>query len=435
MTEKICIIGAGSSGIVAAKVLKQNGLPFDCFEKGSGIGGNWRYRNDNGQSAAYRSLHINTSKTRMAYSDFPMPETYPDFPGHADILRYFENYVDHFGFRDNIRFQTSVEEVRPAEGSSGEGHWQVTTSDGKTETYRAVLVANGHHWNPRWPEFPGEFDGEVMHAHSYDLPTDFADKRVLVVGIGNSGVDIACETSRVAEACFLSTRRSAYILPKYAFGVPLDLYTTPSSSRLPTWLQKHFFKAVLKISRGSQQRFGVPEPEHHILAAHPTISADLLHLVGHGEIKVKPNIERLMGDRVRFADGTEEKIDKIVYATGYKITFPFFKEDFLKLQDGENRVRLFRHVVHPDHPGLYFIGLVQPLGAIMPLAEAQSEWIANVLSGKAGLPDRSRMEAIIEKDLKAMAKRYVTSARHTIQVDFYPYLRDVQYEMRRQPAG
>lgn len=427
--KSVCVIGAGSSGITAVKTLRDRGIPCVCFEKGSGIGGNWRYRNDNGQSAAYASLHINTSKTRMAYADYPMPDDYPDYPHHSQILDYFEDYVDHFGIRDAIRFKTGVEEVRP----TGDGDWEVTTEDREggrtTERYRAVLVANGHHWDPKWPDFPGRFDGPTLHAHAYETPKDFEDRRVLVVGIGNSGVDIACETCRVARRTFLSTRRSAHVLPKYVFGRPVDHLATPASSHLPLAFQKLFYKVLLNVTRGPQEGFGVREPEHDILAAHPTISAELLNLVGHGRIKMMPDVAELRGGSVRFADGSEEEIDVIVYATGYKISFPFFKEDLMKTAD--NRVRLFRHVVHPDYPGLYFIGLIQPLGAVMPLAEAQSRWVAKLLAGECGLPPAEVMEREIERDLEAMARRYVASPRHTIQVDFYPYLRAVRREMRR----
>ena len=434
--DKICIVGAGSSGIAAAKVLQDHDIPFDCFEKGSGIGGNWRYLNDNGMSAAYKSLHINTSKTRMAYSDFPMPENYPDYPHHSQIVEYFEKYVDHFGFRERIRFGTGVEEVRRVE----DGDWEVTVrgegrdgggdAEAETHRYRAVVVANGHHWNAKWPDFPGTFDGRVLHSHEYKTSEGFENRRVLVVGIGNSGVDIACETSRVAAKTFLSTRRSAHVLPKYAFGLPIDHFTSAASSRLPLRLQRLAFETVLRIARGPQQRFGLPEPEHHLLQAHPTISADLLHLIGHGKIKVKPNLERLEGDSVRFADGSVEQIDILVYATGYKISFPFFRDELLRTT--ENRVRLYRHVVHPEIDGLYFIGLVQPLGAVMPLAEAQSQWVAKLLTGACVLPERARMERAIDRDLAAMRRRYVTSPRHTIQVDFYPYLRVVRGEMQRR---
>lgn len=429
--DRVCIIGAGSSGIATAKVFSDFGIDYDCFEKGSAIGGNWRFRNDNGMSSSYASLHINTSKEKMAYSDYPMPEEYPDYPHHSQIVDYFESYVDHFGFRDRLTFSTEVKSVQPTE----DGRWKVTVEDGageRSRVYGAVAVANGHHWCARWPDFEGDFEGEVMHSHDYETPEGFEGKRVLVVGIGNSGVDIACETSRIAEKVFLSTRRSAHILPKYAFGKPIDHLTSPRGAKMPLAIQRRFFELVLNIARGPQERFGVPEPEHHILQAHPTISADLLNLVGHGKITMKPNLERLDGDGVHFVDGSREEIDIVVYATGYHIRFPFLDDSILDPRN--NHVGLYRHVVHPAHPGLYFIGLVQPLGAIMPIAEAQSRWVARLLLGKTGLPDDATMRKEIERDRRAMNERYVTSSRHTIQVDFYPYMNQIHREMERSPS-
>lgn len=422
--DRICILGAGSSGIVAAKVLREHGLAVDVFEKGSGIGGNWRYRNDNGQSAAYASLHINTSKTRMAFSDFPMPDDYPPYPHHRQILAYFESYVDHFGVRAAIRFRTEVAEVAPEEGG-----WRVRLGSGEPLRYRAVLVANGHHWCPKLPDFPGELYGQSFHSHAYKTPAGLDGKRVLVVGIGNSGVDIACEVARVAAQAFLSTRRSAHVLPKFAFGRPIDLFTTPLSSHLPRALQRLAFKLILRVVQGPQEKLGVPLPRHDLLQAHPTVSADLLNLAGHGRIAVKPDVERLAGDRVRFTDGSEELVDVIIYATGYHVRFPFLAPELV--DTSENEVALYRHVIHPRLPGLFFIGLLQPLGAVMPLAEAQSKWVAKLLTGECGLPERAVMEREIARDRAAMHRRYVGSTRHTLQVDFFPYLHTIEREIRR----
>ena len=426
---KVCIVGAGSSGIAAAKTLHERGIDFDCFERGSAIGGNWRYLNDNGLSAAYASLHINTSKDKMAFSDYPMPSSYPDYPHHSQIVAYFESYVDHFGFRDKIRFKTTVEKIEKADAEGHPGAWRVTLEGGESQLYKAVLVANGHHWAKRLPSFPGHFEGQTLHAHDYKTFAGFEGKNVLIVGIGNSGVDIASEVCRVAAKTMLSTRRSAHILPKYAFGKPIDHFTSPMSSKVPMFVQQIFFKLVLGLTRGDQAKLGIPRPSHHLLQAHPTVSEELPSLVGHGRVKMRPDIEKLDGDGVVFKDGSRDQVDVIIYCTGYYIRFPFLAPELVRTEN--NQVRLYRHVVHPDHPNLYFIGLVQPLGAVMPLAEAQSVWIAEVLRGKAKLPSREKMEKAIDHDLTAMRKRYVTSDRHTIQVDFYPYLHQVQREARR----
>lgn len=418
--RKACIIGAGSSGIAACKTLHERGIPYDCFELGSGIGGMWRYQNDNGLSSAYKSLHINTSRDTMAYSDYPLPRDWPPFPDHGKVLQYFESYVDHFGFRDTITFRTKVEQVTAV----GNGDWDVTVvgPDGqrRTNRYGAVLVANGHHWNPRLPSFPGEFHGQQLHSHDYREPSMFVGKRVLVVGFGNSSCDIACESSRVAEAAFMSVRRGAHVIPKYIFGWPMDTILPPFIWRwLPWWAIRPIFGAGLWIARGSMSWYGIPEPEHHVLQEHPTISADIFNVIGHGYLKIKPNLQELCGGSVRFVDGTVEKIDIIVWCTGYNITFPFLDKSVLDPMN--NEVLLYQQVVHPDQPGLYFIGLVQPWGAIMPLAEAQAIWVADILKGNAGLPNRETMIVETKQHRASVEKRYTKSSRHTIQVDFYPY--------------
>jgi thioredoxin reductase len=431
--EKVCIVGAGSSGLTACQVLGARGIAYDCFEKGSAIGGNWRYENDNGQSSAYRSLHINSSRSLMSYKAFPMPEHYPDYPSHEHIAAYFDAYAKRFGLAEKIRFRTEVVTVEPADGC-----WQVTVEDAdgrrQTNRYRAVLVANGHHWNPRWPEPPfsgsEEFEGEQLHAHYYREPEILVGKRVLVLGIGNSAVDIAVEASRIAERTFIAMRRGAYVLPKYLGGKPIDDASPPFMSRLPLAVQRFFMGRLLKMAIGEMTDYGLPKPDHKLLEAHPTVSSELLPRLGHGDIAVKPNIDRFTGGRgIRFADGSEEEIDLVVYCTGYKISFPFLPKEVFEAQD--NRMRLYRRVVSPDHQGLYFIGFIQPLGPIMPIAEAQSEWIADLLTGKATLPSEEEMRSEISGYERRMGKRFVSSKRHTIEVDFHPYLREIRRERGR----
>ncbi len=432
--QQVCVIGAGSSGIAACQVLTARGIPFDCFEMSSQVGGNWRYRNDNGLSASYRSLHINTSRGLMAYKTFPMPEHLPPYPNHWQIAEYFDSYVDHFGFRDRIQFRTKVTRVDPA----ARGGWMVTVEpvdggEARSAHYRAVMVANGHHWDPRWPEppFPGSdsFTGEQMHAHSYDEPTIFPGKRVLVLVIGNSACDIAVEASRIADATFLAMRRGAHVIPKFIGGKPTDETSGAWFARLPLAVQRAVTSAMLKTAQGRMTDYGLPEPDHKLLEAHPTVSSDLLPRIGHGDITVKPNIDRFDGDEVVFVDGSREQIDLVIYCTGYKISFPFFDPGLISAPD--NHIPLYRRVVSPDHPGLFFIGLLQPLGAIMPLAEAQSEWVADVIEGKVRLPSPARMREVIRREDARMRERYVASKRHTIQVDFHPYLRTIARERKR----
>ncbi len=428
MSEKVCIIGAGASGMTSAKTLKEQGIPFDCFEMGSDIGGNWRYNNDNGRSAAYDSLTIDTSKDRMQFSDFPMPADYPIFPHHSQILRYFEAYVAHFGLRPCITFRTQVMHVTPA---ADRGFIvttrQVDSGQEQTGQYRAVLVCNGHHWHPKLPHFPGDFYGETAHSRSYRNPQGLADLNVLVVGIGNSGVDIACETASVARQVYLSTRRGAHVLPRFLWGRPIDKFVTPFSSRLPTYLQSFLLEKLIQLDRGDQTKFGIPKPDFRISATHGTVSTELPELVQNGRVRIKPNVSELRGEQVCFADGSLENIDVIIYATGYQITFPFFDQHLINVTN--NAIPLYHRVVPLGVPDLYFIGLLQPLGPIMPLAELQAKWVALLLTGQAALPDRATMAAEVAAYQAALRKRYVNSTRHTIQVDLFPYIRELEKEM------
>ena len=430
-TGKVAIIGAGSSGIASCQVLHARGVEFDCFEVGTQVGGNWRYMNDNGMSAAYRSLHINTSRRAMAYASYPMPDDLPDYPNHFQIAQYFDDYVDHFGFREMIRFRTEVTHVEPKDSGWAVSWRNLDSGEQGCEVYSSVLVANGHHWNPRWPEPPFEgqesFEGEQIHVHSYKEPDVMRGKRVLVLGIGNSATDLAVEASRNADATFLAMRRGAWIVPKFVGSTPTDELAPALLSRLPLAVQRFLLSRTVKKAAGVPTDYGLPEPDHKLAEAHPTVSSDLLPRLGHGDIEVKPNIARFAGGRrVEFTDGTAEEIDLIVYCTGYKISFPFFDSELLDAPD--NRIPLYRRVVHPEFNGLYFIGLVQPLGAIMPLAEAQSEWVADLLEGRVGLPSKERMHEVIRREDARMAKRYVASKRHTIQVDFHPYMRAIERE-------
>ncbi|HEX5852953.1 MAG TPA: NAD(P)-binding domain-containing protein [Solirubrobacteraceae bacterium] len=423
---KACVIGAGSSGIAAAKALHERGIDFDCFEKSDRVGGNWVFENNNGMSAAYRDLFINTSRPKMEYSDFPMPDSYPDFPHHTQIAAYFEAYVDHFGFRDKIVFQTGVQRVAREQ----DGAWTVELDTGERRSYDALLVANGHHWLPRWPEpaFPGAdtFAGHQLHAHSYVDNEIFEGKRVVVLGMGNSAMDIAVESSYVAESTYLAARQGAWIIPKYIFGKPLDQLR--NNPRVPFKIRQLFIQQLVKAYAGSPERFGLPKPNHRFGEAHPTVSGRILDRIQHGTVTPKPNISSFEGSHVRFEDGSAVEADVVVYCTGYKISFPFFDENFISAPD--NHIELFRRVFHPDIPGVYFIGLLQPLGAIMPLAEAQGEWVGDHLLGDYALPSDTEIRADIVADQTAMHRRYVASKRHTIQVDYDDYLYALVKERR-----
>jgi thioredoxin reductase len=420
---RVAVIGAGSSGIPVAKALADRDVPFVVFEASDRVGGNWVFKNKNAMSSAYRSLHINTSRDRMQYADYPMPRDYPDFPDHVLIAKYFDAYVDHFDLRRHIRFDTWVTRAERLAG----GGWAIATSgNGVAERFDVLVVANGHHWDPRGPEPspPGTFGGIAFHSHHYIDPTephDLRGKRVVVVGMGNSAMDIACELARANTAArvFLSARRGAHVIPHYWFGKPLDQLLT-----LPPWLpwpiKRTIGNLAYKLAVGDVTRVGLPMPDHRLGEAHPTISSEILPRLGRGDLAIKPIITALDGDGVRFADGTREPVDAIVWCTGYKVSFPFLDPEIASAPD--NELPLYFNMWRPGIDDLVFVGLLQPLGAIMPIAEAQARWIAAYVSGDYHLPDDDAMRKTIASDRLAMNRRYVRSVRHTMQVDFDEYL-------------
>jgi cation diffusion facilitator CzcD-associated flavoprotein CzcO len=431
---RACVIGAGSSGIAALKALVERGVPADCFEKSDRVGGNWVFGNRNGVSSAYKTLHINTSRERMEYSDFPMPKSFPDFPHHTQIARYFDDYVEHFDLRRHVSFETEVSRVR----RRSDGVWEVELDGGReTRLYDAVLVANGHHWDPRWPEppFPGRFEGEEIHSHHYTDPETLRGRDVVVLGMGNSAMDIAVDASYVARNTYLAARRGAWIIPKYVRGRPIDqpwrhgrLSSLLAKPGVPWSVRRTLLQRTIEEHVGRPEEYGLPAPDHRPGEAHPTISGRILDRLAHGAIVPKPNIAELRGERVCFEDGSSVEADLIVYCTGYKVTFPFFDEDFISAPD--NDLPLFRRVFHPEVDGVFFVALLQPLGATMPLAEAQGRWIADYLRGEYHLPARAEMLEDMRRERETMFKRYVKSKRHTMQIDYDDYMHQLAQERK-----
>ena len=373
-SPRVCVIGAGVSGLTTVKALGDWGVDHTCFEASDDVGGNWYFRNPNGRSSAYRSLHIDTSKTAISFKDFPMDERYPDFPHHAQIHGFLREYADRFGLRERIRFNTVVERAECLPG----GGWDV---DG--ERFDVLVVCNGHHWDPSYPDFPGGFDGPTIHSHHYIDPTEplaLEGKRVLVVGIGNSAVDIVSELSRkgVAERVFISTRSGAWVIPKYVLGRPVDTIVK-TNPRIPLGLQRRVARLLPRLVSGRMEDFGLPRPNHNFLEAHPTVSSELLLRLGSGDATAKPDVAELLSDRVRFADGSVEPVDAIVYATGYKITFPFFDPGFISAPG--NVLRLYKRMFKPGRQDLCFVGLGQAIPTIFPFAECQAKLVGRWLGG------------------------------------------------------
>lgn len=442
---KVCIVGAGSSGIVCCKVFRDNGIPFDCFEVSDRVGGMWAFGNPNGMSSAYRSLHINTSRRRMEYQDFPMPDDYPDFPGHEQIAAYFNGYVDHFGLRERITFNTRVIDCT----RRSEGGWDVTLATGETRYYDALVVANGHHWDPHWPDpdFPGQFSGAKIHSHHYIDPTDpvpLRGKRVVVVGFGNSAMDIACELGLKTNAArvYLSTRSGGYIYPKYLGSRPLDEIMRHPSAKpslaerlvrrcIPRRLQEAVVIPLLhwlvRSRVGEPWDYGLPRPKHPFGQTHPTISGEIHIRLGSGDVIPKPDIRRYDGNIVEFDDGSRVEADAVVYCTGYRISFPFLDPGLVSVRN--NDIALYQRMLDPRYPDLLFLALVQPLCAMMPIAEEQSKFMAAYLRGHYHPPARDDMLELMRDEHERMKARFTSSKRHTIEIDCQEYTYNLWREL------
>ncbi|MDX2014238.1 MAG: NAD(P)-binding domain-containing protein [Myxococcaceae bacterium] len=390
------------------------------FDRGHDVGGNWVFTEGAGHSSVFETTHIISSKAYSEYDDFPMPADYPDYPSHRQLAAYFQAYARHFGLYRFIRFGTLV--VSCTRSASG-GWTVVSEKDGQqlTERFDQLVVANGHHWQPRLPRYEGTFTGTFLHSHDYKRAAPFAGQRVLVIGGGNSACDVAVETSRVSARTELSWRRGYWIVPKFVFGVPGDhihnvlVNGAPWVPRaLRTWVNEQ----MLKLINGPNARYGLPEPDHDFGATHPTINSELLYFLRHGRIGARPDIARLEGKTVHFVDGTTGDYDAIIACTGYVIAHPFFEKSFLDYSEGP--VPLYLKMIHPQLADLHFIGLFQPLGCIWPAAALQAKLMARRLTGRWSPP--GNLDEAVRAELAHPDIEQVSSPRHTITVD-YPVFR------------
>ena len=414
--EKYCIVGAGPSGLTTAKNFLEAGIPCDVFEREDDVGGNWYFGKP--ASSVYRSTHLISSKRLTEFVDYPMPDELPEYPNHAQAHDYLKSYARHFGLYEHIRFNSSIEHI-DREGDV----WQVSLSTGETFTYGGLVIANGHNWDPRQPEYPGQFDGVSLHSCQYKTPDVFDGKRVLVVGAGNSGCDIAVEASQRADKTFHSTRRGYHYLPKFLRGKPIDQCNENLLRwRIPLWMRRLTTAVAVKLALGWPQDYGLRKPDHKLFETHPIINSQLLYHVGHGDIAPKPNIERLDGSQVCFVDGTAEAIDVIVYAIGFKISFPFINGRHLNVANG--CPRLFLNVFHPEYDNLFVVGLIQPDSGQWGLTDYQARLIAGVIQAQQHDPRQAaqfrRLKQRVESDMSG-GVRYLNSTRHLLEVEHFGY--------------
>jgi cation diffusion facilitator CzcD-associated flavoprotein CzcO len=452
-TDRVLVIGAGSSGLAAAKNLRDHGLTVDVVEREDDLGGNWNFGKPN--SRVYESTHMISSKPFTQFPDFPMPDRYPDYLHHSQVLAYLRRYAEHFGLLDVIEFGTSVERCVPRPG----GGWEVelhhaadagppAAADGSDRTgtevevrhYRDLVVANGHNWDPKLPTYPGQdgFGGELLHSARYKSADQLAGKRVVVVGAGNTGCDVIVEAAQRADVAYHSTRRAYWYAPKYALGRPADQVSDlVFALKLPTRVTQSLFELTAKLVVGRYERLGLPTPDHRFLETHPIVNQQLLYYVGHGAITPKPDIDRFEGREVVFTDGSRVEADLVVFATGYRIRFPFLDRSALDWQDG--RPVLYRNVFHPGRDDLFVAGLIQPDSGQFCLVHWQTVAIARFLELRTH--DRRGADAFLARardhleDRSDGGVRYLESTRHLVEVEHADYVADLDRDIRELTAA
>ncbi|KAG7515065.1 hypothetical protein JOB18_049222 [Solea senegalensis] len=447
MVQRVAVIGAGPSGLTSVKVCLDEGLEPTCFESSHDIGGLWRFKEkpEPGRANIYESVVINTSKEMMSFSDFPPPAELPNHMHHSEVLLYLRLYVKAFKLQRHIHFQTTVLHVRQTPDYAVTGQWEVETQTGEnqreTHIFDAVMVCTGHFTQPHTPlkDFPGmeSFEGKCFHSWDYRSAEGMQGKRVVVIGIGNSGGDIAVDISRVAEKVYLSTRSGAWVVSRVGQGgFPCDLFGTSRmdlmiSKLFPSWMNRMLEK---KLNEAFDHTLYGLKPKHGFFAQIPLVNDDLPARIISGRVQIKPNVKELSGSTVVFVDGSViNKVDVVVFATGYNYGFPFLPP---ALQDKCGyRLHLYKHVFPPSltHPTLAVVGFIHALGAINPLAEMQARWATRVFKGLLTLPTEETMMKEIQKDTAAMHQSFRCSERNPLQVVYIPYMDSLAEQVGVKP--
>jgi hypothetical protein len=433
MNGRYCIIGAGASGLAMAKIFVQRGIPFDLLEREADIGGLWNIAAPSG--VVYESTHLVSAITTTSFEDFAVTtdgrSSTPDYPNHAWVMQYFRRYIAAFGIQPHLNFNASVERVTPV----GDGSWWVKIAgESEARHYAGVVVANGHHDTPRRPEYFGSFSGEIIHSRQYKSQRQLRDKRVLVVGAGNSGCDIVKDAVHVSGGpVLLSMRRGTWFVPKFILGFPtgdvlanIEWLLTPLPRTVKGWL----FQATLWVLQGPPSRYKLPDPDYRIDRAHPTMSDDIPRLSSHGRVLARPAIARFDGDEVVFTDGQRDTVDMVVLATGYELSIPFLDPVLYLGADG--KPALYLNTLNPAHAGLFFAGLIQANGSIWRLAALQGQLIATVIIAAQSAPEEARMfHERASRNVGAICReRFVASDRHKLEVNYFDYARALKQAAR-----
>lgn len=421
--DKFALVGAGPMGLAAAKVLVEQGVPFHGFEVHGDVGGLWDI--DGPRSTMYETAHLISSKKMTEFTDFPMDDAVAEYPSHREMKKYFRAFADHFDLRRHYTFKAEVTRVEPL-GGNGEG-WRVCWRDAEGEhvaVFAGVMIANGTLSEPNLPEFPGTFAGELIHSSQYRHPSQFAGKRVLIVGAGNSGCDIAVDAIHHGACCDLSMRRGYYFVPKYIFGKPAD--TVGGAIRLPMWLKRRIDRLILGWFVGNPQKYGFPKPDYALYESHPVVNSLVLFHAGHGDLKVRPDIARLDANRVHFADGNSAEYDMVLAATGYRLHYPFIDRALLNWRG--DAPHLYLNAMHPGRDDLFVLGMVEASGLGWQGRHEQAEMVARYVAGlRTGSAAAARLKSAKSGEFGRATggMKYLDLARMAYYVDKTTYRRAV----------
>lgn len=421
--ERVAVIGAGAGGICAARHLLERGIDVTVLELGSHVGGLWVYDNDNGRSPAYRSLHINSEARVTQYPDFPFPEGTPLFPSHEQVHAYLGAYANHHDVTPHIRFNCRVVAVEPS--PSHRPQWRVRLADGSEEVYDGVVVASGHQGVPSHPPFADRFDGEYLHSQAYRVPEPFRDRDVLVVGTGNSALDIAADVCGVAASTTLCARSPVLIMPRMMFGVPTARVLGRIEKRWMPWRVRRALRVlVAHVAHGRMEQWGFTTPDR---PTHPAGHPSIMSHIAYDRIKVRPAITSVEGTTIEFADGDRREYDAVIAATGYEVDLPFLSPDIVCTED--RRVDLYKRVLAPGWPGLYFVGFFNVSGgANIRMMDVQARWVAALAAGDTAAPDEGTMRSWIAEERRALEVTYPDSPRYGLELDPRSYPREVAAE-------
>lgn len=424
--RRIAVIGAGASGLCSAKYLIQAGHEVTVYEAGSYVGGLWKYSNDNGASIAYKSLHINSEKRNTQFHDFPFAPDVQDFPSHHDMYEYLHAYAAHFGVLENTKFGSRVASVQPEDDGGGRV-WQVRLEDGSEQEFDAVVVAPGHQSVPSFPAFAKDFTGEMIHANAYREPSSYLGKRVVVVGSGNSGCDIASDVCTLAERTVMVARSPELIVPKLFLGRPVTQITGIFDRPwLPSGAPQFARNLITRMVHGRMEQWGFKTPPRGV-RTHPTSNALLINHIAYRRIEVVNGISSVQGKLVRFADGSSAEFDSMVCATGYELTLPFL-EGVVKVAD--RGIDLYKQVVEPRWAGLYFVGFSNAAGSSnLRMFELQARLVSQIESGLGQLPPQTDMEQDIQERRDYIARHYPGGPRYTMEIEAAEYTETMNAEI------